>query len=54
MAIAAMILPAVASGGGKDPAVVAAAAAFGVEDSALTEPTVEGGDRPAAEIGRVE
>jgi hypothetical protein len=54
MAIPAMILPALASGGGEDSAVVAVAAAFGVEDLALTEPTVEGGDRPAAEIGRVE
>ena len=47
MAIPAMIHQALASLGGEDFAGVAAAAAFGVEDSALEEPLAEGGDRPA-------
>lgn len=50
-AIPAMILPALASRGGEDFAGVAAAAAFGVEDSALEEPLAEGGDRPADKRG---
>ncbi len=51
MATPAMILPALASRGGEDFAGVAAAAAFGVEDSALEEPLAEGGDRPADKRG---
>jgi len=51
MAIAAMILPFPASWGGEDFAGVVAAAAFGVEDSALEEPLAEGGDRPADKRG---
>jgi hypothetical protein len=53
MAIPAMILPFPGSRGGEDFAgvAVAAAAAFGVEDSALEEPLAEGGDRPADKRG---
>ena len=51
MAIPAMILPFPASRGGEDFAGVAAAAAFGVEDSALEEPLAEGGNRPADKRG---
>ena len=51
MAIPAMILPALASWGGEDFAGVAAAAAFGVEDSALVEPLADGGDRPTDKRG---
>ena len=51
MAIPAMILPALVLRGGEDFAGVAAAAAFGVEDSALEEPLAEGGDRPADKRG---
>jgi len=51
MAIPAMILPSPASRGGEDFAGVAAAAAFGVEDSALEELLAEGGERPAAKRG---
>ena len=47
MAIAAMILPALASRGGEDFAGVAGAAAFGVEVSALEEVVGEDGDRSA-------
>jgi hypothetical protein len=51
MAILAMILPALASWGGEDFAGVAAAAAFGVEDSALEEVVGEDGDNPADKRG---
>jgi hypothetical protein len=51
MAIPAMILPFPASRGGEDFAGVAAAAAFGVEDSALEELLAEGGERPADKRG---
>jgi len=51
MAIPAMILPFPASWGGEDLAGVAAAAAFGMEDSALEEPLAEGGDRTADKRG---
>jgi hypothetical protein len=51
MAIPAMIFPALFLRGGEDFAGVAAAAAFGVEDSALTEALAEGGDRPADKRG---
>jgi hypothetical protein len=51
MAIPAMILPFLASWGGEDFGGVAAAAAFGVEDSALERPLAGGGDSPADERG---
>jgi hypothetical protein len=51
MAILAMILPFPASQGGEDFAAVAAAAAFGVEDSALGELLAAGGGRPADKRG---
>ena len=51
MAIPATILPFPASWGGEDFAGVAAAAVFGVEDSALEEPLTEGGERPADKRG---
>jgi hypothetical protein len=51
MAILASILPFPASWGGEDFAGVAAAAAFGVEDSALEELLAEGGERPADKRG---
>ena len=51
MAIPVMILPSPASWGGEDFAGVAAAAAFGVEDSALEEALAEVGDRPADRRG---
>jgi len=51
MAIPAMILPFPASWGGEDLAGVAAAAAFGMEDSALEEPLAEGGDTTADKRG---
>ena len=51
MAIPALILPFPASRGGEDFAGVAAAAAFGVEDSALEELLAEGGERPADKRG---
>ena len=51
MAIPAMILPFPASRVGEGFAGVAAAAAFGVEDSALEELLAEGGERPADKRG---
>jgi hypothetical protein len=51
MAIPVLILPSLASWGGEDFAGVAAAAAFGVEDSALEELLAEGGERPADKRG---
>ena len=51
MAIPAMILPALALRGGEDFAGVAAAAVFGVEDSALEELLAEGGEKPADKRG---
>ena len=51
MAIPAMILPFLASWVGEDFAGMAAAAAFGVEDSALEELLAEGGERPADKRG---
>ena len=51
MAIPAMILPFPASRVGEDLAGVAAAATFGVEESALEELLTEGGERPADKRG---
>lgn len=51
VAIPVMILPSLASRGGEDFAGVAAAAAFGVEDSALEELLAEDGERPADQRG---
>jgi hypothetical protein len=53
MVIPVMILPSLASLGGEDfvGVAAAAAAAFGVEDSALEELLAEGGERPADKRG---
>jgi hypothetical protein len=51
MAIPAMIRPAPALRDGEDSAGVEAAAALGVEDSALGEALAEGSDRPANRRG---
>jgi hypothetical protein len=53
MVIPVMILPSLAFLGGEDfvGVAAAAAAAFGVEDSALEELLAEGGERPADKRG---